>query len=224
MSFRLRSFVRRGGRGTQAQARAQDVYFPQFGLQVSDGLLQYDQVFGRCAPCFLEIGFGDGQSLLAVASARPESNFIGVEMHQSGIGSLFLGMQLKQATNIRVYEADVVDVLASCIPKESLAGAQIFFPDPWPKRRHHARRLIQPDFVAKIAEKLKKEAILHLATDWEDYASHMMRILSTESRLINLAGPHQYSERSPYRPIITKFEKRAMREGRPIWDLQFMKK
>lgn len=223
MQFRLRSFVRRGGRGTVAQARAQDIFWPSFGLRVDDGMLDYEQVFGRNAPCFLEIGFGTGHSLLALAKMHPEQNFIGVETHKAGIGTLFLGMQREGATNIRIFDADAIDVLAKSIPNESLEGIQLFFPDPWPKRRHHARRLIQAGFVQSLVVKLKQGGTLHLATDWEDYAQHMLRVLSHETSLKNAAGSYQFSGRSPGRPIITKFESRALREGRIIRDLQFNK-
>jgi tRNA (guanine-N7-)-methyltransferase len=190
-------------------------------LQVAHGLLNYQQVFNRDVSRFLEIGFGTGQSLLALASAEPSKDFIGVETHKPGIGALFLGIRQHQLTNLRVYDSDVIDVLEKCIPPASLDGVQIFFPDPWPKRRHHARRLIQPDFVRLVVEKLKIGGTLHLATDWDDYATHMMRVLSQENRLVNAFGLNQFAERSVYRPILTKFERRAMREGRQIWELQF---
>lgn len=220
---RLRSFIRRGGRGTVAQAHAQDIFWPSFGLCVDDGVLHYEQVFGRSAPCFLEIGFGYGQSLLALAKAHPDKDFIGVETHKPGIGTLFLGMQREEITNIRIYDADAIDVLAKCIPNNSLSGAQLFFPDPWPKRRHHPRRLIQTGFVQSLVTKLKQDGALHLATDWEDYAQHMLQVLSHEASLTNLAGRDQFSDRSPHRPVLTKFESRALREGRIIRDLQFKK-
>jgi tRNA (guanine-N7-)-methyltransferase len=220
---RLRSFVRRGGRGTTAQVRAQHLCWPSFGLEVVDGLLNFQQVFDRQASCFLEIGFGSGESLLALAKLHPEQNFIGVETHKPGIGTLFLGMQRDELTNIRVYDADVVDVLAQCLPDDSLDGVQIFFPDPWPKRRHQPRRLIQADFIKKLIRKLKIGGVLHLATDWDDYATQMMDVLSSERALQNLAGVNQFSARSSQRPVVTKFERRALREGRVIRDLQFEK-
>jgi tRNA (guanine-N7-)-methyltransferase len=218
--FRLRSFVRRG-RGTVAQERTQIELWSRFGLQVEMGQLDYQRVFDRDVPRFFEIGFGSGQSLLALAQAEPDKDFIGVETHKPGIGALFLGIQRHQLTNLRVYDSDAVDVLEKCIFPASLDGVQIFFPDPWPKRRHHARRLIQPDFVRLVVEKLKAKGIFHLATDWEDYAVHMMRVLSQEKYLVNLAAPHQFAGRSVYRPVLTKFERRAAREGRRVWELQF---
>lgn len=222
--FRLRSFVRRDSRMTTAKARAQIELWPRFGLGIEDGeegMTDFVWVFGREAPRFLEIGFGSGQSLLALAKAHPDKDFIGVETHQPGIGALFLGIQQGGLTNLRVYYCDVIDVLEKCIPEASLDGVQIFFPDPWPKRRHHPRRLIQPSFVTLVVTKLKMGGTLHLATDWEDYAKHMLQVLSQDEQLINLTGPHQFAVRSPYRPILTKFERRAEREGRNIWELQF---
>ena len=139
------------------------------------------------------------------------------------MGCLISGIQLETLTNLCVFYSDVVDVLEKCIPSASLDGVQIFFPDPWQKRRHHARRLIQPAFVKQVAEKLKSGGTLHLATDWHDYATHMIRVVSQEETLINLAGSHQFADRSPYRPILTKFERRAEREGRSVWDLQLKK-
>lgn len=221
--FRLRSFVRRGRRVTVAQKQAHDHFWSHFGLQLEEGLLDYQAVFGRDAPRFLEIGFGSGQSLLALAALNPDKDFIGVETHQPGIGSLLLGMQKRQLNNIRIYNADAVDVLEDCIPPSSLDGVQLFFPDPWPKRRHHPRRLIQAQFVSLVVEKLKVGGTLHLATDWEDYASHMLNTLLQEKRLINLSSSSGAAERSTYRPILTKFERRALRAGRLIRDLQFSK-
>lgn len=221
--FRIRSFVRRDGRRTVAQERAYKLLWPQYGLQVESGLIEIEQVFARSAPCFLEIGFGSGLSLLALAKAQPEKDFIGVETHKPGVGALFLGMQQENLTNLRVYYQDVIDVLEKAIPAASLDGVQIFFPDPWPKRRHHQRRLIQPAFIQLIVSKLKTGGILYLATDWQDYAKHMLQVLSQEPALKNMAGINQFSERSSHRPILTKFEKRAIRDGRQIWDLAFIR-
>ncbi|VVC76737.1 tRNA (guanine-N(7)-)-methyltransferase [Aquicella siphonis] len=220
--FRIRSYVPRGRR-TDAQERAFAECWPRYGLRPDAGLIDYKDIFGRSAPCFLEIGFGSGQSLLALAKAHPEVDYIGVETHQPGIGAVFQGIQANGLTNLRLYYSDVIDVLEKCIPPGSLDGVQIFFPDPWPKRRHHQRRLIQPDFVKLVAARLKAGAVLHLATDWEDYARHMMRVLSLEPQLINLAGPGEFAMRSTQRPVITRFEARAIREGREIRDLRFAK-
>lgn len=217
--FRIRSYVPRGRR-TEAQECAHAEMWPHFGLSMENGLIDYPTVFGREAPCFLEIGFGSGMSLVAVAKAQPDHDFIGVETHQPGIGALMMGVQAEKLTNLRAYYGDVIDVLEKCIPPHSLAGVHIFFPDPWQKRRHHQRRLIQPEFIKLVVDKMKPNGVLHLATDWEDYASHMLQVVSQEPQLINLAGPGKFAARSPQRPVVTKFEGRAIREGRGIWELQ----
>lgn len=222
--FRLRSFVRRGRR-TSAQQQAFAELWPAFGLSIENGYLDDQSVFLKAAPVFLEIGFGSGQSLLEIAKREPDKNFIGVETHQPGIGALFLGIKHDELKNIRVYENDVIDVLEKCIRDSSLDGVQIFFPDPWQKRRHRERRLIQPDFVRLVLSKLKPGGSLHLATDWEDYAAHMLAVVSAEMGLVNLAGEKQFAtDRSPYRPILTKFEQRALREGRKVWELILRKR
>lgn len=222
-NVRLRSFVRRNSRKTSTQIRALQEAWPQFGLCLSEGLIDYKKVFLRQAPCFLEIGFGSGQSLLALAMENRDKNFIGVETYKPGIGALLHGILQHELDNIRVYDQDAVDVLEQVIPNDSLTGIQIFFPDPWQKRRHHTRRLIQQEFVSLIVKKMKMDGTLHLATDWDDYAKQMLKVLSQEKCLTNQAGLQIFSSRSIYRPVMTKFEKRAEREGRQIWELQFKK-
>jgi tRNA (guanine-N7-)-methyltransferase len=219
--FRIRSFVRRVRRITPAQGHAIQTGFPSFGLKIEDGTLDCKKIFGRLAPLFLEIGFGNGESLLALALANPDKDFIGVETHQPGTGALLMGIKKNNLTNLRVFASDVIDVCEVSVPDACLSGVQIFFPDPWPKRRHHPRRLVQTSFIALLISKLKIGGSLHLATDCEDYAKHMMQVLTHEDRLINLAGMSQFATRSPYRPIITKFERRGKVSGRTIWDLQF---
>ena len=222
-SFRIRSFVRRSRQKALALKTCQTL-LPSSGLNISNGFINPAIFFGRSAPLFLEIGFGFGHSLLAAAKAHPEKDFIGVEVHQPGIAALLLGIEEHRLNNLRVYEGDVIDILEKCIRDVSSEGIQIFFPDPWPKRRHHRRRLIQAEFVKLLALKLKPNGTLHLATDAEDYARHMMKVLSEESALINLASENQFALRSVYRPIQTKFEKRAQQAGRFISELQFAKK
>lgn len=221
--FRLRSFVIRGGRGTAGQVRAMQEQWPCFGLSLATGRLDFQTVFGRVAPTYLEIGFGTGQSLLAAAVANPDKNFIGVETHQPGIGALLMGVEAQCLTNIRVFQADVVDVLSQAMPPESLAGVQIFFPDPWQKRRHHARRLVQIPFLQTIANVLAAQGTLHLATDWDDYASHMMKVVTASPYFKNDAGAGEFGVRSPFRPVTSRFESRAIHEGRTIREIQLTK-
>jgi tRNA (guanine-N7-)-methyltransferase len=218
---RIRSFVRRDGRMTEAQRRVLVELWPAFGLKLADGKMDTTTVFRREAACTLEIGFGSGYSLLEIAKAHPEQDFIGIEMYQPGVGQLLLGVETQEIKNIRVYYADAVEVIQQCIPDGSLDVIQIFFPDPWPKRRHHKRRLIQSEFVNLVVSKLKVGGMLHLATDWEHYAKQMMRVLSQTENLVNLAGEAAYAERSARRPVVTKFEGRGTKSGRLIRELQF---
>jgi tRNA (guanine-N7-)-methyltransferase len=217
----IRSFVRRDGRMTDAQRRVLTELWPRLGLEVATGMQQFTQVFGRTAAVILEIGFGSGASLLEIARAHPDKDFIGIETYQPGMGTLLLGIEEHALENIRLYYADAVDVLTQCVPDTSLDGVQIFFPDPWPKRRHHKRRLIQPPFVELVTKKLKTHGIFHLATDWEHYARQMMQVLSQSDQLLNLAGAGNFSQRSSQRLVTTKFEQRGEKSGRAIWELQF---
>lgn len=219
--FRVRSYVSRNGRKTAAQAEALQAFWPIFGLNIVDGPLAPKHTFGREAPLFLEIGFGSGQSLLALATACPQFDFIGVETYQPGIGAMLHGLMQAGLTNVRLYAADVVDVFAQCVQDDSLSGINCFFPDPWPKRRHHVRRLMQGPWAKTMAAKLRHQGTLHLATDCEDYAKQMLRIFSQVPDWANAVGPGQFAKRSPYRPIKTKFEKRAEREGRQVFELQW---
>lgn len=216
--FRIRSYVGRNSRISPTQRHACTHLFNDYGL-TADKAADFKQIFAREAPTFLEIGFGSGQSLFAAAQTMPEYNFIGVETHRPGVGSLLNHLKLADMSNVRVYQEDVVDVLERAISDATLQGVQIFFPDPWPKRRHHERRLIQPEFVRLLVRKLCAQGTLHIATDWEDYAAHILRVLSA---CTDLCATKEQG-RSPFRPIITKFEKRALREGRAIWEFQYRK-
>jgi tRNA (guanine-N7-)-methyltransferase len=218
---RIRSFVHRDGRLTVGQETALADLWPQYGLTATDGVLDLNKTFGRASRCIVEIGFGSGQSLLAMAKNHPQDNFIGIEIYRPGIGALLQNMQLQNVDNIRIYATDAVEIFQQCIPKRSIDTVQIFFPDPWPKRKHHKRRLIQPDFINLLLTKLKDGGTLHLATDWEHYAQHMLRVLTAQPTLINCAGDNQYANRSTHRPVITKFEQRGNTDGRAIWELQF---
>ncbi len=217
---RIRSFVLRHGRMTAGQQRALEVGWPRFGLEREAGTLNAAQVFSRQAPLILEIGFGMGQSLVTMAAAEPETNFLGIEVHRPGVGRLLHGLSEQGVENVRVYCDDAVAVLEECIADASLDGVQIYFPDPWHKKRHHKRRLIQPDFVDLLCQRLKPGGMLHLATDWENYAEHMMEVLTAEQRLTNSVGINAFADRPPRRPL-TKFEQRGQRLGHGVWDLLF---
>lgn len=217
---RVRSYVLRTGRMTQVQKRALEKNWQRWGLEYDRREIAFDTIFGRSGPRTLEIGFGMGQSLLDMAEASPETNFIGIEVHSPGVGKLLHSMEERGIDNLRVYCHDAVEILSDCIPVESLDTIQIFFPDPWHKRRHHKRRLIQSFFVAQAIRKLKLGGTLHLATDWEDYARQMMAVLSSANGLSNTCGAGQFSPRPEYRPL-TKFEARGERLGHGVWDLVF---
>ena len=219
---RIKSFVLRTGRMTDGQRRAYEINLAELGLQRSDGMQNFENTFGRVAPVVLEIGFGMGDSLAEMAANAPENDFIGVEVHTPGVGRLMYLVQEAGLKNVRTYEDDAVEVLAQCIPDGSLSRVQVYFPDPWHKARHHKRRLIQPQFVQAIRSKLNVGGVLHLATDWENYAEHMMDVMSDAEGYSNMAGDREYSPRPDYRPI-TKFEKRGERLGHGVWDLLFTK-
>jgi len=216
----IRSFVIRGGRMTTGQQKAYDAHWPEKGLTVEQGVPDFAQVFGREAPLILEIGFGMGGSLLEMAKFEPEKNFIGIEVHLPGVGALLKGMSEEGVDNIRIYHADANLVIDHCIPDGSLERVQLFFPDPWHKKRHHKRRLVQPEFVERIRKKLRVGGLFHMATDWENYAEHMMEVMSAAPGYENVAGAGQYSPRPDTRPV-TKFEKRGERLGHGVWNLIF---
>jgi tRNA (guanine-N7-)-methyltransferase len=175
-------------------------------------------VFGRVAPKILEIGFGMGDTTARVAAAHPENDYLGIEVHTPGVGSLLMRIAEQALANVRIIQHDAVEVLEHVIEPEALAGVHIFFPDPWPKKRHHKRRLIQPPFVALLASRMKPGAYLHVATDWEDYARQILEVLAAEPRLANTSDG--YAPRPDYRPL-TKFEQRGLNLGHKVWDLIF---
>ncbi len=220
---RIKSYVRREGRLTASQARAMDELYPKFGIEHQTEQLDLTTVFGRSAPCFLDIGFGTGTSVVHMASMNPEHDHIGVEVHRPGVGNLLLQVEKKQFSNVRVICFDVMDVLNNMIPDESLSGAFLFFPDPWHKRKHHKRRLVQDVFIQLLRRKLKPDGFFHMATDWKHYAQHMMKEMSAAEGFENKTNNNEYSERPDYRPI-TKFEQRGQRLGHGVWDLIFIKK
>lgn len=207
---------------TPAQRRALERLWPRYGLDPGAGPLDPLQAFGRRAPLALEIGFGDGAALAAMAALRPDWDFLGVEVHRPGVGRLLARLESEGLANVRVACADIVEVLEDWLPEQALAAAYIFFPDPWPKKRHHKRRLIQPAFAALLARKLAPGGRVSLATDWEDYARHMLAVLDATPGLQNLAGPGRFSGRPPERPP-TKYETRGRRLGHPVFDLAYTK-
>lgn len=217
----IRSFVRREGRITNAQRTALETLWPQYGL-APDTPLDSKTTFGRDAPLILEIGFGMGDSLAEMALADPASDYIGIEVHRPGVGNLFQKLAAQDITNVRVYCADAVEVIQQCITDNSLDAVHIFFPDPWHKKRHHKRRLIQPGFVQKLRQKLKSKGRLHLATDWENYAEHMSMVMGAAEEFRSGGDARGVVPRPDYRPL-TKFEKRGERLGHGVWDLVFIK-
>jgi tRNA (guanine-N7-)-methyltransferase len=217
----IRSFVRRQGRITVAQQAALDNLWPIFGLE-TENTFDAKTAFGRDAPLILEIGFGNGESLAQMASDAPDKDFIGVEVHSPGVGHLLLKIEALGLRNVRIYCADAVEIIRDKITENSLDGVQVFFPDPWHKKRHHKRRLLNSEFVTLLADRLKRGGVLHCATDWEDYAAQMLEVLGAEPHLRNLAGVGHFSERPDSRPL-TKFETRGQRLGHGVWDLLFEK-
>ncbi|MES3023808.1 MAG: tRNA (guanosine(46)-N7)-methyltransferase TrmB [Pseudomonadota bacterium] len=218
---RIRSFVTRAGRLSIAQARALEELGPQFLIPYAKAPLDVEQAFGRKAPVILEIGFGMGATTSHIAAAMPDKDFIGVEVHTPGVGSLLKQIGEQGLTNLRLIQHDAVEVLKQMVVPNSLAGVHVFFPDPWHKARHNKRRLIQPEFVKLLTDALAPGGYLHLATDWEDYAVQMLEVLSAEAGLQNTA--EGYAPQPAYRPL-TKFENRGLKLGHGVWDLVFTKK
>ena len=216
----IKSFVLRAGRMTTGQQRGWDECWEKWGLSIAQGTLDQVKAFGREAPIVLEIGYGMGQSLVAMAGAAPDKNFIGVEVHRPGVGSLLNDAQIAGVTNLRSYCDDAVEVLRQCISDGSLSRVQIYFPDPWHKKRHHKRRLVQSAFIQAIRPKLAIGGVIHMATDWENYAEQMLEVMTAAEGFKNQAEDNQYVPRPDYRPL-TKFEKRGHRLGHGVWDLVF---
>jgi len=204
-----------------AQQSALDLLLPRFGLPWQPTPLDFDQVFGRTAPRVLEIGFGMGETTAAIAQAHPERDFLGIEVHGPGVGALLQKIEQQRLANVRVVRHDAVAVVETMIPERSLAGIHVFFPDPWPKKRHHKRRLLSAAFVHALARRLAPGGYLHVATDWEDYAHEILATLATETLLVNTAP--DFCPRPSYRPQ-TKFETRGLRLGHGVWDLVFRRR
>ncbi|MGD8743622.1 MAG: tRNA (guanosine(46)-N7)-methyltransferase TrmB [Granulosicoccaceae bacterium] len=213
---RIRSFVRREGRFTQAQKRAFEQLWPKYGIENDSSLIECH------SPCVLEIGFGNGASLAEMAMQAVDTNFIGIEVHRPGVGNLLQLIEQNQISNIHIVCDDAVDVLEQRIANESLDRVQLFFPDPWPKKKHHKRRIVQPAFVQLVRRKLKTGGVWHMATDWQDYAGHMLEVMNAAQGFRNTSVTGDYVERPVTRPL-TKFEQRGHRLGHGVWDLVFEK-
>lgn len=216
----IKSFVRREGRLTPGQQKALDNLWPQLGIDEVDTPLDLNALFGRDNPKVLEIGFGNGTSLAEMAANQPELDFIGVEVHRPGVGQLLKAIDDRQLSNLRVAETDAVDLLKKRITDCALHRVQLYFPDPWHKKRHHKRRIIQPAFVAVLAAKIEAGGTLHMATDWQDYAEQMRQDLAASNEFKNLGNSDGFIARPDYRPL-TKFEQRGHRLGHGVWDLLF---
>jgi tRNA (guanine-N7-)-methyltransferase len=214
----IRSYVLRQGRVSAAQRRAVDELLPRYGIPYAPQAIDLDAVFGRRAPRFLEIGFGMGETTAVIAAAHPGNDYLGIEVHTPGVGALLKTLGELGLSNLRVVQHDAVEVLRDMLQPDGLDGIHVFFPDPWPKLRHHKRRLLQPPLVALLASRLKPGGYLHCATDWQDYAEHMLAVLAAEPLLSNTAAG--FAPRPAYRPQ-TKFEARGLRLGHGVWDVVF---
>lgn len=210
----------RGGRLTTAQQNALVELWPHYGIEHRETLLDFDDYFARRADLVVEIGFGNGESTWRMAQQEPDINFIGVEVHRPGVGHLLMALDANGIDNVRIACEDAVPFFQQRIPAGSLAGIRIYFPDPWPKKRHHKRRIIQPEFVSQLERSMAKGGILHLATDWHPYAEHMLEVMQSSSEFGNLSPTGDYSERPKWRPR-TKYEQRGERLGHKVRDILF---
>ncbi len=220
---KIRSFVIREGRLTQGQSRAITELWPKWGIEYQEELLNFAEIFGNDNPVTLEIGFGMGHSLVEMAKNAPKRNFLGIEVHTPGIGAILAAARDNGVENLRVIKHDAIEVLEQMIALDSLDRLQLFFPDPWHKARHHKRRIVKQEFLDLVIPRLKSNGVIHIATDWQEYADEILAILEVDERLENLAGKNCFAPRPQYRPI-TKFETRGIRLGHTVNDLLFKKK
>ena len=218
----IRSFVLRKGRLTVAQQHALDELWPHYGIENRETVLEYDDHFDRAAEVIVEIGFGNGESTWRMALEEPEKNFIGIEVHEPGVGQLLMALEEHDIENVRIARCDAVPFLQNRIPAGSLAGVRIYFADPWPKKRHHKRRIIQAEFVDHLARCISEGGILHLATDWQPYADHILEVMQSTSDFVNLSPTGDYCETPEWRPY-TKYEKRGERLGHEVRDLLYQR-
>ena len=216
----IRSFVLRQGRVSNAQRRAYEELLPKFGMPYTKDLLNFEIVYGREAPRYLEIGSGMGETTVSIARSHPQNDYLAIEVYTPGVGSLLKQIEEFKLTNLRIVQHDAVEVVNNMLPQEYLDGIHIFFPDPWPKLRHHKRRLIQPKFISLLCKHLKLGGYIHVATDWNNYADQILEVMSNELSLTNTA--RDFVQRPEYRPL-TKFEQRGLRLGHKVWDLVFKK-
>jgi len=218
----IRSFVRRTGRLTPSQKKALEEHWPQFGVSFSPLLLDLPAIFGRSAPVVLEIGFGNGDTLVQQATNNPDKDFIGIEVHEPGVGHCLLKARDADISNLRLIMHDAIEVLTEQIAARSLSRVNLYFPDPWPKKRHHKRRIVQHDFLKLLADRLKADGALNIATDWANYAQHIDEVLSQSDRFICAERREHDGDRPLDRPR-TKFEQRGLRKGHGIFDWRFLK-
>ena len=216
----IRSFTVRAGRITQAQQNAYQLYWSSYGLDLEQGLIDQQAIFGNSNPLIMEIGFGMGESLFNMCTENPLNNFIGVEVHPPGVGKLLNNAGNAELSNLKIYQADAIDILKECIADNSIARMQVYFPDPWPKKKHHKRRLIKPEILTLIQQKLCPLGLLHIATDWRPYAEEVMSILETTEGLHNTS--QGFSQRPKWRPQ-TKYESRGIKLGHDVCDILFEK-
>jgi len=216
----VRSYVLRAGRVTEGQKRALDELFPRYGVEPGTGLIEFSTLFGNGHPVVMEIGFGNGEATWRMARAEPEKNFIGVEVHPPGVGRLLLKIEEHSLENVRIACQDAVEFLGTRVADNALEGVRIYFPDPWPKKRHHKRRIIQPEFVRLLSAKIKAGGLLHLATDWAPYADFMLEVMQSVPEFENLSPTGQHVVKPGWRPP-TKYERRGERLGHEVVDLVY---
>ena len=217
---KIQSFVKRSGRLSKAQSIGLNELWNDYGINLNGKLLNFEELFLNQNNVTLEVGFGNGDSLLEMAIQQPNQNFLGIEVYEAGVGRLINEANKNQLVNLKIIKDDAVEVLNDNIPDDSISHFQLFFPDPWHKKRHHKRRIVQTSFLDLLTKKLKNNGIVHIATDWENYAEHIMELLESHSHFKNCAGDHIYSERPEQRPL-TKFENRGQKLGHGVWDIIF---
>ena len=217
---KIQSFVKRSGRLSKGQSLGLNELWSDFGIDVDSSTFDFEEIFSNQNDVTLEVGFGNGDSLLEMAIQEPNQNFLGIEVYEAGVGRLINEANKKNVGNLKVIKEDAVEVLENNVADDSISNFQLFFPDPWHKKRHHKRRIVQMGFLDLLSKKLKSNGTAHIATDWQDYAEHIMEMLESHPHFKNLAGDHIYSERPEYRPL-TKFENRGQKLGHGVWDIIF---